>query len=196
MLDVPVRKVLATPLDGAARTLQRLGVGANAVTVAGFVFGLAAAVAIAAESYSAGLLFLILNRIADSVDGPLARLTHESRWGAFLDVTLGAVAYLAIAFAFAASRQQNGLAAAFLMLGLTAALVTNLAARAFTPPGAAAKQPLVLCEQTETFLVFVAMILVYWAFALFAYAYGTLCLISAAMRFAAIGSSLGGTAKS
>jgi phosphatidylglycerophosphate synthase len=195
MLDAPVRRVLATPLNAAAGTLQRIGLGANFVTVLGFVFGLVAFSAISSESYFVGLAFLILNRAMNGIDGALARRTRQTRLGAFLDVSLGAVVSLAVPFAFAIARQQNGLAAAFLMLGLTLVALTNLAARAFASP-AADEEPLVLCEQTETFVVFALMILIPWAFALFAYAYGALCLISAGIRFAVTASSLSTTAKS
>ena len=198
MLDAPIRRVMATPLNAAAGTLQRVGLGANFVTITGFVLGLIAVGAIASEEYLVGLVFLLLNRIADGLDGALARRTRETPLGGFLDATLGVAVSLGVAFAFAIARQQNGLAAAFLMLGLTLVAVTNLAARAFGSPatGAGSEQPLLLCEQSETFIFFVLMSLIPWAFALFAYAYGALCFISAVIGLAVAASSLSNTAKS
>jgi phosphatidylglycerophosphate synthase len=198
MLDAPVRRILATPLDSAAGSLQRLGLGANLVTVLGFVLGLVAAWFVASESYGIALLLLVLSRLADGLDGALARRRGETRLGGFLDTTLGAFALLVIAFAFATARQQNGLAAAFLVLGLALTLITDLAARAFArrAPHPADEQPFVLCEKSETFIIYVLMMLIPWAFALFAYAYGVLCFFSGGMRFATAVSSLSDTAKS
>jgi phosphatidylglycerophosphate synthase len=198
MLDAPIRKVLATPLNTAAGTLQRIGLGANFVTVTGFILGLIAIGAIASESYLVGLAFLLLNRIADGLDGALARRTRETPLGGFLDATLGVGISLGVAFAYAIARQQNGLAAAFLMLGLTLVAATDLAARAFAPRSAAAESEpaLVICEKTETYIFFILMTQLWQLFALFAYAYGALCLVSAGMRLATAASSLSNTAKS
>lgn len=79
-------------LHPGARTAQRLGITPNVVTVASFVFAIAAAVlfALAAPGREIYLLLgaaaVAINAILDGLDGRLARLTNtSSRRGDYLD---------------------------------------------------------------------------------------------------------------
>ena len=49
---------------------------------------MAAATAIALQAYVTGLALLLASRLADGLDGPVARLTAPTDRGAFLDITL------------------------------------------------------------------------------------------------------------
>ncbi|MDH4290912.1 MAG: CDP-alcohol phosphatidyltransferase family protein, partial [Aquincola sp.] len=72
---------------------MRAGVGADAVTIAGFAIGVAAAAAIALQATVIGLALLLASRLADGLDGPVARLTTPTDRGAFLDITLDFIYY-------------------------------------------------------------------------------------------------------
>jgi phosphatidylglycerophosphate synthase len=109
-------RVLRGPLDAAARVLLRAGVGADAVTIAGFVVGIAAAAAIALGHPVTGLVLVLASRLADGLDGAVARLTRPTDRGAFLDISLDFVFYASIPLAFAlADPAANALAAAVLL---------------------------------------------------------------------------------
>src|SRR5262249_58805089 len=69
MLDARIRRLIDPPLDWAGAVLARRGVGANAVTVAGFLFGVAAWVALALAVYPLALGLILANRLADGLDG-------------------------------------------------------------------------------------------------------------------------------
>jgi phosphatidylserine synthase len=74
MLDTPVRRVLARPLDVAAGGLARLGwVSPDRMTMLGLVVGLASAGAAAEHWWHAALILWLASRLADGLDGPLAR---------------------------------------------------------------------------------------------------------------------------
>ena len=79
MLDPAFRPLIKKPLDAAGRWLAGLGLNANQVTIAGLGLGLAAAIAIALGGFAIGLFLFLLSRIADGLDGVVARLTMQMR---------------------------------------------------------------------------------------------------------------------
>ena len=96
-------KIALTPV---ARVLFRLGVGADQVSVGGFVLNVATAGFVATDHLvAAGVLYLIAGTL-DLLDGILARLTGTpTRFGAFLDSTIDRVSegvvFAAIGYRFA-----------------------------------------------------------------------------------------------
>src|SRR4051794_3375551 len=115
MIDARIRQMVAMPLDPVADGLARLGGGANALTAVGFAMGLVAAALIADESFLMAIVFLALNRLADVLDGMVARRVGTTPIGGFLDASLDLVVYAAIPFGFALAHQQDALAASFLL---------------------------------------------------------------------------------
>lgn len=101
MLDRNALKLLSPGLDRVAARLVRLGVSADAITLLGFGLGLAAAVAIASGAMLTGLGLIVLSRLADGLDGPVARQTRPTDRGAFLDIALDFAFYASIPLAFA-----------------------------------------------------------------------------------------------
>ena len=188
MLDAPIRRIAASPLERLADALANLGVGANALTLGGFTMGLAAAALIADSLFLQALVFLALNRLADVLDGMVARRTQPTELGAFLDATLDLFVYAAIPFGFALVHQQDALAAAFLLMGLMVAATPGLAARAFAPRAemrTAPVHPFALVGHSETFLAFALMCVApRWMFSPLAYFYGVLCITSGVTRVA------------
>ena len=59
MLDKAVQAALRPAMQRAGAALVRVGVGADAVTLAGFMTGMAAAVAIGLQHYLMGLVLLL-----------------------------------------------------------------------------------------------------------------------------------------
>jgi phosphatidylglycerophosphate synthase len=101
MLDPAFRPIIQKPLNAAGRWLAGMGLSANHVTIAGLVLGLAAAIAIALGAFAIGLFLFLLSRIADGLDGAVARATTPTDQDGFLDIALDFFVYAAIPLAFA-----------------------------------------------------------------------------------------------
>ncbi|MGL5012647.1 MAG: CDP-alcohol phosphatidyltransferase family protein, partial [Paracoccaceae bacterium] len=87
MLDGVMRKVIDPALNGWGRRIAARGIAADWVTLAGLAFGLIAAVIIAAGwSTWLALVPLLASRIADGLDGAVARATQKTDFGGFLDI--------------------------------------------------------------------------------------------------------------
>jgi phosphatidylglycerophosphate synthase len=178
MLDAPVRRLIASPLDPLAAGMARVGIRATTITLTGFLLGLGGVAFIVTEDYATALFFLALNRLCDILDGMLARATGPTAIGGFLDATLDFLVYAMIPFAFALARQQDALAAAFLLVGFVVAAVPVLAARVFSPQRSWDDE-FVLCGHTENFVLVVLLCVAErWTFTPLAYLYGSLCFLS------------------
>jgi phosphatidylglycerophosphate synthase len=185
MLDRYALALLRPGLTRAAQVLARRGIGADAVTWTGFAFGMAAALAIANRLYLAGLALLLAGRLADGLDGAIARATRPSDRGAFLDITLDFVFYASIPLAFAiADPARNALAAALLLAAFcgTASSFLAFAVMAERRGLASADYPSKgffylggLTEGTETIACFALMCLVPRHFAWWAGGFAVLC---------------------
>jgi phosphatidylglycerophosphate synthase len=86
MLDAPVRRALEPSLDAVATALARVGVRATALTVSGWLVGVAACVLVATSHWHLALVAWLLNRVLDGLDGPVARRTGSTDLGGFLDI--------------------------------------------------------------------------------------------------------------
>lgn len=195
MFDARLRRLIDPPLDALGRRLSAAGVSADGVTLAGFGFGLGAAVAIAFQHYALGLVLLAINRVADGIDGAVARVHGRTDRGGFLDITLDFAVYGLVPLAFAiAEPGANALPAAAL---LAAFYLNGAAFLAFAVM--AEKQGLAtdrqgqkslyyvagLAEGGETIAVFVAMGLFPAAFPILATAFAGLTALSAVARIVA-----------
>ncbi len=100
MLDGQIRRWIDPPLDRLGIVLARLGLSANAVTVGGFLVGMGAWIALAFQSYITALILIVANRIADGLDGPLARRLGPTDLGGYLDIVLDFLFYAGVPFFF------------------------------------------------------------------------------------------------
>jgi phosphatidylglycerophosphate synthase len=192
MLDGIARTLLGPALDAAGRRLAARGLTADAVTLAGFAVAAAAAAAIALEAYPLGLVLLLLSRLADGLDGAVARHTRKTDLGGFLDITLDFAFYGLVPLAFvAADPQGRGLAGAVLLFSFYANGASFLAYAVMAGKrgmGTKARGPKSLyfttglAEATETILVFCAFCLFPRAFAPIAYAFAAVTLMTAGAR--------------
>jgi phosphatidylglycerophosphate synthase len=185
MLDRRVRQWIDPTLARIGATLARRGVTALSVTLVGLGFGLAAAVAIALGAYTTGLVLLLLGRVADGLDGAVARATQPTRFGGFADIMADFAFYGAIPFAFAVADPARGLAAAFLLFSFIGSGVAFLGyAILAAQAGEAPRDPKSfvyvsgLTEGTETIALFVLLCLLPAWFEPLAWGFGILCWIT------------------
>jgi len=192
MLDRAALALLKPALERIARGLVRAGIGADAVTLAGFALGLAAAACIALGRPLAGLALLLASRLMDGLDGAVARLTRPTDRGAFLDITLDFLFYASIPLAFAlADPPANALPAAVLLAAFIgtgssflafATLAERRGLKSEDYPQKGIYYLGGLTEATETLACFVLMCLWPQHFAAWAYGFAALCALTIVTR--------------
>lgn len=192
MLDRYTLVWLRNPLNSGAVWLHGKAVKADQVTLVGFVIGLLAIIAIAAQAYWLGLVLILSNRIADGIDGALARIDGPTDAGGFLDIVCDFIFYSGIVFAFAlADPQKNGLAATALIFSF---IGTGSSFLAFAIMAERRKRVSIvyphkgfyylggLAEGTETILFFVAITLLPSLFVPFAWMFAGVCAVTTLTR--------------
>ena len=191
MIDRWLRPWIDPPLARAARLAATIGIGADAVTIAGCILGLAGAGAIAAGWFHTALLLLVANRIADGLDGALARITRPTDRGAFLDISLDFFVYAAVPLGFAAWDRANalpaaGLLASFLANGSAFLAFSVLAEKRGLVTAAQGRKSIYylagLAEGFETIAFMIVVCVFPAAFPLAAIAFAILCAASAVGR--------------
>lgn len=194
MLDAKVRPFIDPVLNAVGGRLARAGIGANQVTVAGFVLGIAAAAAIAAGQYLGGLALLLASRLCDGLDGAVARASQKTDYGGYLDIVLDFAFYGAIPFGFAlADPAANAVAAAALILAFYVNGASFLAFATIAEKRKLANDQIGeksfffsagLAEATETLAVFCAMCLWPNAFVWLAYGFAAVTVVTTLARIA------------
>lgn len=195
MLDRALNGALQRPLKRMASSLIALGLLADQVTLAGFVLGLTAIPLIALGHPQWAIVSIALNRLADGLDGAMARLTRPTDLGAFLDISLDFLFYSSIPLAFVlADPGRNGLSGALLIYsfigtGCTFLAFAVLAAKRGTTstayPGKGFFYLGGLTESTETIAVFVLMCFMPDWFSVLAYSFAGLCVLTTITRITA-----------
>ncbi len=116
MLDGQMRTLIDPPLNALGRSLARSGLTADHITLIGLVLGLAAGLAIALQAYWVGLGLVLASRLADGLDGAVARATQKTDRGGYLDIVCDYVFYAAVPLGFAvADPAANAVAACALL---------------------------------------------------------------------------------
>ncbi len=193
MLDRAALALLDRPLKALAAACVRVGLSPQTLTIAGFVLGLSASFLIAQQETGWALGLILLSRLADGLDGAVARLSHSaSDRGAFLDISFDFLFYASVPLAFAwADPAANALAAATL---LAAFMGTGSSFLAFAVLAAKRGQHNAqlptkgfyflggLTEGTETIAVLVAMCIWPQAFVWLAFGFAALCVLTTLTR--------------
>lgn len=192
MLDAAVRKLIDPPLNALGRNLAARGVTADGVTLAGLGLGLLAALMIAVGWAGAALVPLLASRIADGLDGAVARASQKTDFGGYLDIACDFLFYGAIPFAFVVMNPDaNAIAGAFLLTsfyfnGTSFLGYAILAEKRGMETSAQGGKSLYfsngLLEGTETIVFFVLLCLFPASFATLAWIFGTLCFATATLR--------------
>ena len=191
MIDVQIRKVIDKPLTLIAKLALQAGLTANKLSFIGFGLGVIAALSIITGLFAAALIFILLSRLCDGLDGTLARLTKPTDQGAFLDIALDFLFYSLIPLSFAIYNPDWALPAAFLIFSFVGTGASFLAyaiiaektkikekegrRKGFYYLGG-------LTEGAETIAILCAFCLFPAYFPYLAYGFGCLCLLSTALR--------------
>jgi len=192
MLDGSARKLIDPYLMQLASALKTIGLSPNQVTIIGFGIGVVAALMIAMQWFVLGLIFLLISRLADGLDGALAKLTTSSDFGGYLDIVLDFAFYGVIPLAFiVADPSSNALAGAVLIFsfyvnGASFLAYSSLAAKRGLDDEARGKKSIYfttgLAEATETLAVFVFVCLFPAWFSVAAWIFSIICFYTAFSR--------------
>ncbi len=193
MLDGMMRKVIDPVVNRWGRGLAARGWTADGMTAVGLALGLGAAAMIALDWPGwLALVPLLAGRVADGLDGAIARATRKTDLGGYLDIVADFLFYGAVPFSFALRDPgQNALAVSFLLLsfyvnGSSFLGYAVLAEKHALTTADRGEKSLYftagLLEGTETILFFVALCLWPELAAPLAWGFGALCLMTAAAR--------------
>jgi len=195
MFDRALNLLLQRPLKAAANVLVARGWAADQLTWAGFALGLLALPLIALGHPLWALGAMALNRLADGLDGTVARLTQPTDRGAFLDISLDFLFYASIPLAFAlADPTANALPAAVLIYSFVgtagsflafAVLAAKRQVNSIAYPTKGFYYLGGLTESVETMAVFTLMCLAPDWFAPLAYGFAALCALTTVTRIVA-----------
>lgn len=192
MLDRHLRPFIDPPLTIIGGQIARSGLTANMVTLIGLAFGLAAAGAIVAGHFALAVALVLASRVADGLDGAVARAQGVTDFGGYLDITCDFVFYAAIPLAFVLhDPASNGVAGAVLLAsfyinGASFLGYAILAEKKKMRSNAHGVKSLYftggLLEGAETIAFFVALCLWPGWFAAMAYGFAALCAVTALSR--------------
>ncbi|RUR31152.1 CDP-alcohol phosphatidyltransferase family protein [Vreelandella nanhaiensis] len=192
MLDRFANPYLEKPLNWMAKGVIALGMRPDYVALIGFGLGMLALPALATEHYGLALVFIVLNRLADGLDGAVARATTASDAGGFLDITLDFIFYSSVPLGFILAHPlQNAAAGGVLMLSFVGTGVSFLASAIFAErhnitnidyPNKSFHYAGGLMEGGETQLFFIIMCLFPLYFPWLALVFALLCALTSGLR--------------
>src|SRR6516164_721026 len=184
MLDATLRRLIDPQLNAAGRRLAASGLSANGVTLGGFLLGLAALPLLAAGQFAWALIVILLNRLADGLDGAIARVKGPTDLGGYLDILCDFLFYGAVVFGFALAAPENRLPGAFLLFsfigtGSSFLAFAILAARRGRETSLRGQKSFYylggLTEGSETIALFLLVCLFPRSFPVLAWVFGAAC---------------------
>ena len=184
----PLHRLLNKPGQWiAARSIT-----ANQVTLIGFIIGMLALPLLAVGAFELALIAILFNRIADGLDGAVARCTETTDAGGFLDIVLDFIFYQAVVVGFILnSPHEHLLPGLFLMLSFVGTGTSFLAfavlasKRGVDNPHYPNKSMYYmggLAEGFETFAVFIVLCLLPQHFGTIAWLFGGVCWVTTTTR--------------
>jgi len=194
VLDSTLRKIIDPPLNKVGRMISSLPISANMMTLIGFGFGIIACGFVVFQFYYLALVFLILNRLSDGLDGAIARVKNQSSdFGGYLDIVLDFFIYAGFPLCVGIGLMDLYAlsAAAFALFAIVTTGVSFLAyaiicAKRGLETSHQGKKTFYfsngLMEGTETIIFLISLCLFPQYFVAMCFTFGLLCLITTALR--------------
>ena len=191
MFDRQIQKYTQKPLQYIAKLFLKF-ISPNHMTLIGFSFGVLMCLSIIIDQYLIAIIFLFLNRLADGLDGTMARLQTPTPLGGYLDIVLDFLIYGGFVLSFGITEQNNTLLSMVLLFCYIGTGSTFLAKAAILP--SLTNQNLNeeipksfyyavgLVEGTETIVFMVLCLLFPNLFIYFSFVFIILCLITIVFR--------------
>lgn len=201
MFDSIAKHWLDPYLTYIAARLVRLGISANQLSLLGFCLALATGYSIWQQHFGCAIFFIIGNRLADGLDGFVARRARQDKnsrlLGGFIDISNDYVFYGLVPLAFAAAvPATNALPSSLLLFAFLMTAVSFLAA-ALVHEGLLTQKNAFqhsksffyswgVMEGSETICFFIAACLFHQYYATMAVVVSIICFLTALLRFIAL----------
>jgi phosphatidylglycerophosphate synthase len=193
MFDSKLRPFIDPPLNKIGRWINRYNISANKITTGGLLLCIPLFTALLVQSYIIALIFLLMNRLLDGLDGPTARQSKKGAtdFGGYLDIISDFIFYSGFVFFFAVGAPYFSLSAAFLLFSfflsgisfLTYAIMAEKRKMSTDIQGDKSLYYMVgLAEGAETIAAFILICLFPAAFTIIAIVFGIMCWITAIGR--------------
>ena len=191
MFDRQIQKYTQKPLQYIAKLFLKF-ISPNHMTLIGFSFGVLMCLSIIIDQYLIAIIFLFLNRLADGLDGTMARLQTPTPLGGYLDIVLDFLIYGGFVLSFGITEQNNTFLSMILLFCYIGTGSTFLAKAAILP--SLTNQNLNeeipknfhyavgLVEGTETIVFMVLCLLFPNLFIYFSFIFIILCIITIVFR--------------
>jgi phosphatidylglycerophosphate synthase len=191
MFDRQIQKYTQKPLQYIAKLFLKF-ISPNHMTLIGFSFGVLICLSIIIDQYLIAIIFLFLNRLADGLDGTMARLQTPTPLGGYLDIVLDFLIYSGFVLSFGVTEQNNTLTSMILLFCYIGTGSTFLAKAAILPSltnqnlneeiPKSFHYAVGLVEGTETIVFMVLCLLFPNLFIYFSFIFIILCLITIVFR--------------
>ena len=191
MFDRQIQKYTQKPLQYIAKLFLKF-ISPNHMTLIGFGFGVLMCLSIIIDQYLIAIIFLFLNRLADGLDGTMARLQTPTPLGGYLDIVLDFLIYSGFVLSFGITEQNNTLLSMILLFCYIGTGSTFLAKAAILPSltnqnlneeiPKSFHYAVGLVEGTETIVFMVLCLLFPNLFIYFSFIFIILCLITIVFR--------------
>lgn len=126
MLDPIARRLIDPPLNILAQAISPI-FSANSITICGFLIGSLSFLSIIKGQFVLALIFLVLNRLCDGLDGAVARLQKPTDLGAYLDIVADFLLWALLPLGFVFYAPENAWAAAILLSSFAMSMTVFLA---------------------------------------------------------------------
>ncbi|MDP1668996.1 CDP-alcohol phosphatidyltransferase family protein [Phaeovulum sp.] len=186
---LPLQRRLLLP---AAAALAARGISADRITLAGLALGMLVVPALAYGHFWLALGLIALNRVADGLDGAVARLVGPTDRGAFMDIAFDFLFYALVPLGFALANPAHAVPAAVLITAFVgtgssflafAAIAAKRGIKATAYPTKGLYYLGGLTEGAETIAVFALMCVWPAAFPVLAYLFAAACAMTTLTRW-------------
>ena len=191
MFDRQIQNYTQKPLVYISKIFLKFS-SPNQITFVGFAFGVLMCTSIIIDQYFIALIFLLLNRLSDGIDGVMARLTTPTPLGGYLDIVLDFLVYGGFVLSFGMTNQNNTFVTMIILFCYVGTGATFLAKAAILPSLTHKKinddipksfhYAEGLIEGSETILFMALCLLFPNLFIYFTYIFIVLCLITIVFR--------------
>ena len=191
MLDQKFNLFFKPVLTKFAIILIKYHFSPNQITLFSFILGLICFIFLCFGMIYTALLFFLLNRFFDGVDGALARLKTPTDLGGFYDIISDFLIYALLPFGFILFDNNNFLSMSFLLTSFIATCSTFLTTAWIYEKTKIKIEQLSkksffysegLIEGTETIVFFVLMFVFFEVASFIAWIFATLCFLTAIIR--------------
>ena len=192
MVDSLVNTIVHSTMEDIAEFVPHQ-ISADTITLVGFGIGMIAVPLLWIKIYSLALVFILINRFFDGLDGAVARRNGITSLGGYLDITCDFIFYSAVILGFAlADPEKNSLVATFLIFsfigtGTSFLAFAVVAEKHGISSGAHGQKAFYylegLAEGTETILFYIIICLFPEYFPALAVIFGSICWLTVIGRF-------------